>query len=657
MGRALVAFAWCTCAFALNPELDVSQYAHSAWKIREGFVAGVINSIAQTPDGYLWLATDFGLFRFDGVKNLAWRPSGNQHLPSDDVRSLLAARDGTLWIGSAKGLAGWKDGKLTEYAQLKGQTVNALFQDREGTVWAGGVSVPPPVKLCAIQKDGVHCDGEDGSLGPLVFGFHEDRNGSLWAGVVDGMWRWKPGTHNFYGMPGNPDGIRGFAEGDDRALLIVTRAGISQLLDGKLEPYAIPGIKQHFRPMNMLRDRDGGLWIGTFGQGLMHIHQGKTDVFTQADGLSGNDVVALFEDRENNIWVATLNGLDRFRAFAVNTLTVKQGLSSGFAASVLADGDAKVWVSTFAGLNQWENGRIAIFRTPGGKREGSLNGENPNSLFRDGRGRIWVSTPHGFGYLEDGRFVPVRGVPGESIAIAEDTARDLWIANQTLGLFRLSPRGEVQQIPWTDLGHKDNALALAADPSQGGVWLGFLHGGITHFVNGGIRASYSAADGLGEGAVNDLRVDPDGTLWATTQGGLSYLKHGRIATLTSRNGLPCDAVEWIIEDDDHSLWLNMRCGLVRIERPDLDAWLETVGKDKTAKPAIQAAVFDGSEGVRKLSYIGAFSPHAAKSSDGKLWFSTVDGVSMVDPRHLPINRLPPPVHIEQITADRRTYDA
>src|SRR5712672_200265 len=115
-----ILLAWCTCAFALDPALDISQYAHTAWKIREGFSKGRVTSFAQTPDGYLWLGTEFGLLRFDGVKNVAWQPPQDQPLPSSNIRSLLVTHDGTFWIGTSKGLATWKDGKLTQYAELAG---------------------------------------------------------------------------------------------------------------------------------------------------------------------------------------------------------------------------------------------------------------------------------------------------------------------------------------------------------------------------------------------------------------------------------------------------------------------------------------------------------------------------------------------------------
>src|ERR1700685_4267774 len=163
--RAVVALgivlACCACAFALDPSLDINQYAHTAWKIREGFSKGAIYSIAQTPDGYLWLGTEFGLLRFDGVRNVLWDEASGQRLPSRYIRNLLTARDGRLWIGTYKGLASLKDGKLTEYGELAGQTVDALLEDREGTIWAGGYAGSVG-KLCAIQSgDPPQCYGDD----------------------------------------------------------------------------------------------------------------------------------------------------------------------------------------------------------------------------------------------------------------------------------------------------------------------------------------------------------------------------------------------------------------------------------------------------------------------------------------------------------------
>ncbi|MFZ1940178.1 MAG: two-component regulator propeller domain-containing protein [Terracidiphilus sp.] len=631
----------------------MSQYAHTTWRVRDGFFKGAVWAIAQTPDGYIWLGTEFGLLRFDGVRAVPWQPPGNQSLPSTDILSLLVARDGTLWIGTAKGLASWKDGRLVEqYAELAGHFVFRLLEDDEGMVWASAWALSNGW-LCEIGNGSVQCKGRDGALGPNAPDLYEDSKRNIWAGVQNGLWRLKPGSPIFYSVPGEPDGIHGLAEDDDGALLIGTQSGIRRFVDGKTEPYRLSGTVQQFRTTKLLRDREGGLWIGTSDRGVIHAHQRTADVFGPSAGLSGIDVATLFEDREGDIWVSTVNGLDRFRDLAVATLTLKGGLSNTGVASVLAATDGSVWIATYVGLNRWKNGQISAF----GGRDGKLNGLAPNSLFQDSHGRIWVSTPGAFGHLENDRFVAANGIPGGSVhGIAEDRAGNLWIANEERGLFRLSPRNEVQQIPWASLGQKDNAVAIAADPLHGGLWLGFYQGGVLYFSDGQVRSAYKAANGLGDGTVNGFQFDPDGTVWAATEGGLSRLKSGRVATLTSKNGLPCDAVHWVIRDNDHAFWLFMTCGLVRVARSEIDAWAAAVDRDGDTKRTIQAFVLDNSDGVTSQAIPYYYRPQVTESLDGKLWFVNLDGVSTYDPRHLPFNKVPPPVHIEQITADRRTYD-
>src|SRR5262249_54765818 len=460
-----------------------------------------------------------------GVRSVLWEPSSTQHLPSNWIMSLLGARDGTLWIGTGKGLASWKNGKLTHYRELDGIFVFTILEDRNGEVWAGGFGVPNG-RLCEIQNGNAHCYGEDGSLGHGVLRLYEDSKGYLWAGVEKGLWRWKPGTSKFYPVPDALDTIHAFVEDDAGALLFTNRAEIDRLINGKVEPFSLPGNLRQLRIEGMLRDHDGGLWLAT-ERGVLHVHQGRTDVFARSDGLSGDWVSNLFEDREGDIWALTINGLDRFRELAVATVSVDQGLSSTALSSVLVENDGSVLLSTPGGLDRWDHGRIAVAPTGSPKHDGKLIGDSPNSLFRDGRGRIWISTVHGLGYLANNRFVRLDGVPGDAVHdIAEDNADNVWVAEQNSGLFRVSPRGEVQQIPWAGLGHKDFAYALLADPVRGGLWLGFFQGGIAYFNDGGIRASYGAADGLGEGTITNFQLDSDGTLWVATQGGLSRLKNG-----------------------------------------------------------------------------------------------------------------------------------
>jgi PAS domain S-box-containing protein len=647
-----------TCAFALSPTLDVSQYAHTAWKIRDGFAKGSILSIAQTPDGYLWLGTAFGLYRFDGVRNVLWQPPPDQQLPSTTISTLVAARDGTLWIGTWSGLVSWKNGKLTQYAELAGLHIFALVEDDEGSIWAG-TSGPSDGKLCEIRNGGVRCHPEMGSVGRGVFGLHKDGKGNLWVELETGVWRWRPGPPQFYAVPGLLNGRRdGMQDGEDGALLIATTGGVMRVADGKAEAvYRFPSARRGFRRLEMLRDRDGGLWVCPAGRGIVHIHQGRNDVFSESDGLSGDDIYDLFEDREGNIWVATINGLDRFHELPVVTYSRKQGLSDIPWGGILAAKDGSVWSATLNGLNRLSHGQVTVYgqgRTARGRQVvgSGLPDEGVGSLFQDSRGRIWVSTPRGVGYLENDRFIPTAAPGGVVGSLTEDSLGNLWIANRDLGLLRLSPHNELQQIPWATFGRKDPAVVLAPDPLHGGLWLGFLGGGIVWFSDGHVRSSYSATDGLGERSINDLRFDSEGALWIASEGGVSRLKNGRIATLTSMSGLPCDAVQWTMEDDAQSVWLMMPCGLVRVAHSELDTWASAPNKTHRT---IHTTVFDNSDGLRSLAVVGDYTPRAAKSSDGKLWFSIPDGISVVDPRHLQFNKLLPPVHVEQVIADRKEY--
>ncbi len=652
---AFLLLACCPCALALNPELDVNQYAHTSWKVSDGFFKSQVSAIAQTADGYLWLGTETGLFRFDGVRHVQWRPPANQELPSNWIFSLLVTRDGTLWIGTAKGLASWKDGKFTQYADFSERYIFSLLEDREGSLWISAGAVPVG-KLCSIRNGTVQCFGDDGTFGRAVFNLYEDSKGNVWAGVKDGLWRWKPGPPKFFPLPGQLDGIQAFNEDNDGALLIGWNGGIHRFIDGKTEPYGPISSAGRFNGKRIIRDRDGSLWITTADRGILHAHNGRTDVFAPSDGLSGEFVSPVFEDREGNIWVGTMGGLDRFRDSTVATFSFKQGLPSPRVRSVLADRNGGLWVATPANLNRSQNGQFAIFNVDFRKRAGGSDSFIPNSLFQDHAGRIWVSTPFGFGYLDNNRFISVSTVPGVVTAIAQDTANTVWVANEHAGLLQISGDKMVQHIPWSKLGRNDHVSTMAADP-KGGIWLGFFLGGIAYYTDGQIRASYSTTEGLSAGRVSDFQFDQDGPLWVATENGLSRLKNGRVARLTSQNGLPCEAVHWLKENDARFFWLYTSCGLVRVARSELDAWANAVDQDRNAKRNVQAMLFDSVDGVRILATGNHFFPQVAKSTDGKIWFSTGDGISFVDPNRLALNNIQPPVQVEQFVADRQVYDA
>jgi len=640
-------------ALALDPSLQVSQYGHTSWTAKDGFSVGATFAMAQTPDGYLWLGSEFGLYRFDGVHAVPWQPPAGQQLPQKPY-SLLVTRDGTLWIGTFAGLVSWNGMKLTRYPEVGDLFVTSLLEDREGTVWVGTYGDGARAsRLCGIRGTSIQCYGYDRSFGSFVWSLGEDGSGSLWAGADSGVWRWNPGPPQRYAVPGMRVGDLLKSDGG-RLLIGISGAGLKQLLANTLEPYPIhsatnPNALLADREVDsnkLLRDRDGGLWIGTRQRGLIHIHNGRTDVFSKADGLSGDISCSLFEDREGNVWFASSRGLDRFRELPVATISTKQGLSSSYPSSLVAGADGSVWVGTHDGLTILKNGHSTVFRKANG-----LPDDFVNSLFVDNRGRVWASfSRHRLSYFKDGRFVSVAGVPSEQVfCIAGDDKDNLWLSGDK-GLSHIRAGHLVETFPWSAMGRHQQAKILA--PNQGGVWLAFwVDGGVLYFKDGVVRASFTTANGLGKGPVASIRLDQNGSLWAATQeGGLSRIKDGRVATLTTNNGLPCDTIHWSIEDDEHSLWLNTACGLVRILRSELEAWIA----DRQHK--VQTTVWDAADGVGLAAVSPAyFNPPVAKTTDGRLWFLGAEGISVVDPRHIIFNEVPPPVNIEQIVADHKSY--
>ena len=647
---ALALSAWCPCAMGLDRALDISQYGHTSWTARDGLSVGAIFAMAQTPDGYLWLGTEFGLFRFDGVKAVAWQPPEGQSLPNKPY-SLLVTHDGTLWIGTFAGLVSWDGVKLTRYPEIGDRFATSLLEDHDGTVWAG-VYGPPEGKLCSIREGHVQCDSAKGAFGMFVWSLHQDRAGNLWVASESGLWQWKPGAPKRYATYGaRIDDVGETDEG--RVLVAIHEAGLKHIVDNKLESYQLHSTNglssvvpdKDIDSNKLLRDRDGGDWIGTHWRGILHVHDGRTEIFRTSEGLSGDIICSLFEDREGNIWVGTSRGLDRFRELPITAASIRSNLSD--TDSLIATKDRSVWVATHEGLIRWRNGQVITFKKTDGLPDNMVQ-----SLYEDEHGRLWAFTARGLAYLSNGRFVSVEGGPSPEVySITGDNAGDLWLSGNK-GLSHLLNGRFVENTPWAAVGRQQQAKVVVFDPARGGLWLGFwLNGGVLYFKDGVVKASYTTAEGLGAGPAASIRLDQDSVLWASTEeGGLSRIKDGRVATLTTNNGLPCDAVHWSIEDNDRAVWLYTACGLVRITRPELDAWIA----DPTHR--IQTTLWDASDGVRLSGTApSTFGPPVAKARDGKLWFHTGEGVDVVDPHHVAFNKLPPPVHILEVIADQKTY--
>lgn len=635
-------------AAALDPALEASQYGHDSWSSRRGDFRGNIQAIAQTTDGYLWLGTDFGLLRFDGVRFVDWQPPPGPPLSTDGITSLLGGRDGSLWIGG-RGLSRWHGGELHRFSEIDDYLVRSLLEDRQGTVWVAANSRQRSL-LCAIRGGAADCQGQDGRFGDLVGGLYEDPSGALWLGGAGGLWRLRPGPPQRFPEPYDASTPVAMTEDADGRLLVASGYRLRRIAGDRLETWKLEVGGQGVWPTCLLKDRDGVLWVGTAGEGIFHLANGRWSRFTRADGLSADSVFALAEDREGNVWASTTDGLDRLSDLAVATLTVRQGLSNSEVTSVLAARDGGVWLATPGGLDRLIAGRVENYGPESGLPDQLL------SLLEDRQGRLWVSSMTrglGFGRFEQGRYRPTKQPLLNVFQMVETTAGDIWVTTREQGLGRIDGEATLHEYyQWSSLDDRV-ALSIAPDERRGGIWLGFLRGGVAYLEKGKLAELYEEAQGLGRGQARDLQLDGQGALWAATQGGLSRVEGGRVRNLDSSGGLPCDAVHWMREVDG-ATWLYMSCGLVRIAAGQLAAWATDPDHRVTV-----AEWLDQTDGVDNTMFNGYYTPPVAVLADGRLYFAPASGgLSLLDPRRLRANPPPAlPVLVEQLTAGGRAYPA
>ena len=525
----------------------------------------------------------------------------------------------------------------------------------------------PPGRLCAIKGTTTECVGDNGQFGDSVGPVFEDRSRRLWVSASNGAWRWQPDRALVLEGHGS---ATAWTETADGVVLAAKDGRIWQVSGAAAEPFPVPVPRSGAEPSitTLLTDPSGAIWMGTLEHGLLHRHvDGRVDAYTRLDGLSGNTVTSLFEDREGNIWVATNNGLDRFRPLSASTYSVAQGVS-GRVGSVLVDRDQSVWASSALGLYRLRDGRTYVYRSQALRPEIPVVNEIivPNlpellvgALYQDRRGRVWLGTTAALGYFAGTRFVRVSDAPtGFVDAITEDKDGNVWIANRDAGLLRISVDGAVEHFGWASLrrGFATWVWRVAADPAQGGCGLRITPGASRISVTAKSRCRIRARRSRFGCGSRHPRV-ADGTVWVGTDGGLSRIRAGRVATLSSANGLPCNSIDSTIEDAGGGLWLYTPCGVVNLPPAEIRGWGEAIDRADVA-PQVRPIVLDSRDGApRAVASSLTMTPHVAIGADGKIWLAAQDGVAVVDSMHLPRNAIPPPVHIEQLVADHRAHDA
>ena len=642
-------------ARALDPNMNVSQFAHAAWLTQDGYFSGPPSVVAQTSDGYLWIGTGSGLMRFDGSRFLPWASPDGKRLPSNWITSLLGAKDGSLWIGTLAGLAHFVDGKLVQFPHF-GDAVFSLLEDPAGNVWftRDGVQRSPP--LCEASGLLIHClDKADGvSVTGISSALIRDISGNLWAGTDRGLFRWRSNSFANYLSPGlekseGHDGVTALALGPDRSLWVGMTwtgkgRGLQQFRDGIWKPLIEPGVDSStLSVIALLLDRDGGLWVGTANQGIYHIHGSHVDRFRPEDGLSANKVKSFYEDREGGIWAVTTRGIESFHRPQVVTFSTREGLSVDNVVSVVVSSDDTVWLANGNSLDSIKDGHISSVRSGAG-----LPGNEVTALFADHAGQLWVGVDSDLFLYKQGRFSRVIRSDGSStrfiVGMTEDINHDIWaeVSGSDRELIRIRNLKVVEEYPAAVI---PSARLLAAD-SHGAIWLGLRDGNLARFRNG--QADVFTFPHSESDEVRQVAVNSDDSVFATTAYGLIAWRNGKTQTLTSRNGLPCDASIGMNWDHQGALWLYMECGLVRIDKEEIQKWWND------PKTIVMTRVFDSFDGLQ--SGKADYNP-TAQSSDGRLWFANKVVLQMIDPSHLFRNEIPPPVHVEGVAADGKAFPA
>jgi signal transduction histidine kinase/ligand-binding sensor domain-containing protein len=639
-------------ARAVNPNLHISQYGHTAWRVQDGFLPSEVLAIAQTVDGYLWVGTKNGLRRFDGVRFVPLPLQADEHLPATDVRGLLGSRDGSLWIGSSAGLSRWLNGRLVNIGPSV--MTNGILESRNGTIWFANQNAATTGQICQIIDSGFRCYQHADGIPTYPHGLAEDAQQNLWIGGGSEVVRWSPESHDVYTTDGlrsneGQPGVTALASDSDGSLWVgmsFSDKGVrlQQLTGGAWKPFQTLAFASTLQITALLLDKQGTLWIGVFSQGIYRVRDGKVEHFTSTDGLSADFVQNFYEDREGNLWVATTAGLDLFRDVRVATLSPNQGLDVGEVDGVLAARDGNVWIGSDSALEALHGDEHAVIR--GGKIH---PGSQVTTLFEDHAARLWVGVDQTLSIYENGIFKDISNA-GENqigwvVGITEDINNDIWaeviLNHEHRKLIRIRDSQVVEEFQTSQI---PAARRLAADP-EGGLWLGLTNGDLARMKHG--RAETFHFEHGPNASLSQVSVRPEGMVLGAATYGLTGIWNGKQQVLTTRNGLPCDAVNAFQTDDQNNLWLETPCGMVEITETEMRKWWQR--SDAT----IKVRTFDALDGAR-AGPAGPFSA-AGKSPDGRLWFGRGSVLQVIDPDNLSGNAIPPPVHVEEVIADRKTY--
>ncbi|KAF1716363.1 hypothetical protein CSC74_11010 [Pseudoxanthomonas yeongjuensis] len=630
-------------ALALDPEKALTQYVHTVWRMEDGLPQSAVTKILETSDGYLWVGTQGGLARFDGVRFTVFDHTNTPALHDDFVSDLAEDSHGTLWIATANGgVTSFRNDVFSHLDSVGPRAGISVAATPDGSVWVGGHGGLVHVRDGSVVRI---YTASDGLWTDLIRRLATAADGSVWIATSGGLNRMAQGRILPYPSQGDAAGKDVsdlFLDLDDNLWARTRDTRITRRSREGIQPWNIDGFP-FGTVSDTLMDRDRNLWFASAGEGLLRVKGQQVDRFTAKQGLSSDQVNTLYEDRTGNLWVGTMGGgLDRFQDGAFTTYATEEGLAADPVQSVLQDSKGDVWVATGAGLSRIRDHKVRTFTIVDG-----LPSNEMISLLEDRAQNLWVGTGDGLVRIRDERVTETvagpQGMPHYQITgIYEDDHRRLWLSTRGGGIVRYAA-GKVRSYAKADGLLDDFVFALIGGP-RGTIWAGTRYG-LDTIQDDRISSDATKSD-LSDVLILSLYYDAGKTLWIGTNGhGLFRRKNGLLERFTTHQGLIDDTINNIMEDATGNLWIGSNKGVLRILRSDLEA--VSAGKKRQLNPL----VFGKADGMKSSETTAGSQPAGWKGRDGRLWFPTIRGVSVIDPTRLSLGTLKPQARIEQVLAD------
>lgn len=629
-----VGFFW-QPILALDPSVHISQYHKHYWQVEQGLPHSYVHSIALDSDGYLLVGTAEGLVRFDGLHFRVYRAGEPMRLSQRWISALLAARDGSLWIGTLDGDLYEVSGGRIRSRHALGGTIFQLAEDSDAILWASTRS--------GVFRRAGHSFLRQDELGPpLEMSWNTlnvDTGGRLWVVTRDGLFEHK--KRGFVLRLSNNRRIGDIltvARSRDGNLWIGTSRGLYRFHDELVQSLVIRG-----PIVALLEDLDGILWAGSWGRGLFRVYRGRVDQWSASNGLPDDFVRTLFEDREGNLWIGLRSGgLGRWRDSRILSYGVPEGLAGDYGSVVAPGREGDLWLGTWrGGLYRMVGGVLRPHPLPMPTLYFSIS-----SLATDSKARLWVGNWEGLFELSEGgsrRYGVQSDSPLRRInAILCDRTGGLWIGTEDKGVYRF-PGGQPSDPPPPAFLPGLGVTSLL-EASSGSIWIG-TRDGLYRCKSPGMPPE--AVRGLPSGRVYSVSEDRRGRIWAAAFGTLWLVFSEGVFLFDRRHGLPEQPLYRLVEDQHDNLWVSSPRGLLEINAESVEQVI--AGRRRN----LWFEVHGTEEGMRTPVLHGVSQPAGARAPDGSLWFPTVRGFVRVKPEIR--RRLPPPRSIiEEVTVNGRS---